>query len=124
MIMCRYLRWDFGFYSQNYMLNVFFLTAFLVFVWVVPLNKLKNARLEFSRMVFHYFIGPFGEIAYRNLVMASAFNTLLTTMVDFTWLICLYSSGSVLTLGSPTCSMWLPFVGDYLRLYGYFVKLC
>lgn len=106
MLACKYIH--LAFWNSVVMVRVFLLTAFVIFIWCFPIRKLHNMRFEYMRMNVHYLIGPFGEVQYRNIIMASIYNTLRVSMVDGSWMVCLYTSGAVINGTSPTCSAWLP----------------
>ena len=90
-------------------------------MWVVPMKRLKGARIEWARMHLHYLVGPFGEVEYRNIVMASIYNTLRTTMLDFGYLVCLYETGTFISGESPVCSPWITYYGYFLMLFVYVI---
>ena len=88
------------------MLRIILMTAFTLIIWIIPVRKLHNIRWETSKMLLHWASAFFGEVGYKNIVMSSVLLTLRVTMIDFTYLTCLYTSGAVIYGTSPMCSPW------------------
>lgn len=84
------------------------MTAFLIFILVVPIKKLHDSRKELLYTFGNWWITPFGRTKFRDAFFASCMLTLKVMLVDFTWLVCLYTSGSILNSTNQKCLAWRP----------------